>query len=414
MSTKGYFSGKKQFEKKFSGEKRSFDRGGERSFGKKEGGYKKGGEGRSYEGRSYEKKPYEKKGFEKKPYGSRYENREPWENDGTEGMPYDKKREKLAYGKKSYENKPFEKREQKSFDKPYGKKPFEKKPYEKKGFDRGEERSRGFEKKSFDRSREQEKNENEESDALPYLIIGRNAVREAVKSGRSIDRILVSKEPDGSLREIVNLARDQKLVIREVDRHKLDEITLPFGHGGKSANHQGIVAYAAWVNYCEISDILNLAKEKNEPPFVVVLDGVMDPHNLGSIIRSAHCAGAHGVIIGKRRCASVTSAAVKTAAGAVEHMLVSKVTNLTGALERLKDAGLWIAGADMAGEPMAKQNMKGALALVIGGEGEGLSALVEKNCDYLVSIPMEGSIGSLNASVAAAILMFEKRRQDGK
>ena len=147
---------------------------------------------------------------------------------------------------------------------------------------------------------------------------------------------------------------------------------------------------------------------------MIVLDGVMDPHNLGSIIRSAHCAGAHGVIIGKRRCASVTSAAVKTAAGAVEHMLVCKVTNLSGALERLKDAGLWIAGADMAGEPMAKQNMKGALALVIGGEGEGLSALVEKNCDYLVSIPMEGSIGSLNASVAAAILMFEKRRQDGK
>ena len=250
------------------------------------------------------------------------------------------------------------------------------------------------------------------ADELPFLLIGRNAVREAVKSGRSIDRILVSSEQDGSLKEIVRLARDQKLVIREVERRKLDELCMPFGHGGKTANHQGIVAYAAGMEYCSIADILSAAKERGEEPFVIVLDGVEDPHNLGSIIRSAECAGAHGVIIGKRRSASVTAAAVKAAAGATAYMRVARVVNVSGALEELKRAGLWVAGADMDGTPMDKQGLNGALALVIGGEGGGLTKLVKETCDFLVSIPMRGQINSLNASVAAAVLMFEKRRQD--
>lgn len=251
-----------------------------------------------------------------------------------------------------------------------------------------------------------------EDDEQPYLLIGRNAVREAIRADRSIDRILVSTETDGSLREIVSLARDKKLVIREVDRRKLDELCMPFGHGGKTANHQGIVAYAAGVEYCEVKDILAVAKERNEAPFVIVLDGIEDPHNLGSILRSADCAGAHGVVIGKRRSAQVSAAAVKASAGASEYLKVARVVNIARAVEELKEAGLWVAGADMRGEPMTKQNLAGALALVIGSEGDGISKLVRDKCDYLVSIPMRGHIDSLNAGVAAGILMFEKRRQD--
>ena len=251
-----------------------------------------------------------------------------------------------------------------------------------------------------------------EPDELPFLIFGRNAVKEALKAGRSIDKILVQTEPDGSLREIVALAKDVKVIVHEVNRRKLDEVCLPFGHGGKTANHQGIVAYTAGVEYCEVADILALAAEKGEKPFVVVLDGVEDPHNLGSIIRSADCAGAHGVILGKHRSAPVTAAAVKASAGASEHMLIARVVNVSAALEELKAAGLWIAGADMAGESMYRQDMTGAFALVIGNEGEGLSRLVKERCDYLVSIPMKGHVDSLNAGVAAGILLFEKRRQE--
>ena len=249
-------------------------------------------------------------------------------------------------------------------------------------------------------------------DELPFLIFGRNAVKEAVKAGRSIDKILVQMEPDGSLKEIVALARDAKVIVHEVNRRKLDEICLPFGHGGKTANHQGIVAYTAGVEYCAISDILAMANQRGEKPFVVVLDGVEDPHNLGSIIRSADCAGAHGVILGKHRSAPVTAAAVKASAGASEHMLIARVVNISAALEELKAAGLWIAGADMAGGSMYRQDMTGAFALVIGNEGEGLSRLVRERCDYLVSIPMDGHVDSLNAGVAAGILLFEKRRQE--
>ena len=251
-----------------------------------------------------------------------------------------------------------------------------------------------------------------EPDELPFLIFGRNAVKEAVKAGRSIDKILVQTEPDGSLREIVSLAKDAKVIVHEVNRKKLDEVCLPFGHGGKTANHQGIVAYTAGVEYCEVSDILALAAEKGEKPFVVVLDGVEDPHNLGSIIRSADCAGAHGVILGKHRSAPVTAAAVKASAGASEHMKIARVVNISAALEELKGAGLWIAGADMDGQSMYRQDMTGAFALVIGNEGEGLSRLVKERCDYLVSIPMQGHVDSLNAGVAAGILLFEKRRQE--
>jgi len=247
---------------------------------------------------------------------------------------------------------------------------------------------------------------------LPNIIMGRNPVKEAIKAGRSIDRILVTKEHDGSLNEILDLARDAKLVIRDVERAKLDEICMPFGHNGRTGNHQGIIAYIPGVEYCELSDILDRAKENGEPPFVVLLDGIEDPHNLGSIIRSAECAGAHGVVITKRRSASVTAAVVKTSAGATEHIPIAKVVNLSVAIDRLKEAGVWVAGADMDGEPLYSADLKGPFALVVGAEGAGISRLVAEKCDYLVSIPLMGQMESLNASVAAAVIMFEKVRQD--
>ena len=254
-------------------------------------------------------------------------------------------------------------------------------------------------------------NDEQERD-LPNIIMGRNPVKEAIKSGRSIDRILVTKEHDGSLGEIIGLARDENLVIREVDRSKLDEICMPFGHNGKPGNHQGIVAEIPGVEYAELEDILDYARVRDEKPFVILLDGVEDPHNLGSIIRSAECAGAHGVVITKRRSAPVTATVVKTSAGAAEHMRIARVVNLVSAIETLKKEGLWIAGADMAGKSMYEADMKGGFALVIGSEGSGLSKLVKEKCDFLVSVPIKGKIDSLNASVAAAIIMFEKNRQD--
>ena len=363
---------------------------GKRSYGDKpQDGYKKSygdrPQGEGYQGkRSYGDKPQD--GY-KKPYGDR-----------PQGEGYQGKR---SYGDKPYESKPYEK-------KSYGKKPYEKKPYGKKD-SYSDRRSEEF------RLRDRLVEEDEpavEPDELPFLILGRNAVKEAIKSGRSIDRVEVVGEPDGSLREILALARERKLVVREVEKRHLDEICLPFGHGGKPGNHQGIVAYAAGVEYCTVADILALAREKNEDPFVIVLDGILDPHNLGSIIRSAECAGAHGVVIGKRRSASVTAATVKASAGATEHVKIARVVNIPAALDELKRAKLWVAGADMAGKPMDQQGLNGPLVLVIGGEGSGLSKLVSEKCDFLVAIPQYGKIGSLNAGVAAGVLMFEKKRQD--
>lgn len=251
-----------------------------------------------------------------------------------------------------------------------------------------------------------------EQDELPFLIFGRNAVREAIRAGRSIDKILVNKEQDGSLREILDAAYERKLVVHETAREKLDEVCMPFGHGGRTANHQGIVAYMAGVEYCDIADILSEAREKQEAPFVIVLDGIEDPHNLGSILRSADLSGAHGVIIGKRRSASVTASAVKASAGAAEHIRIARVVNIPAAVDTLKKEGLWAVGADMAGESVYSKDITGPLALIIGSEGEGISRLVKEKCDFLVSIPMRGHIDSLNAGVAAGILMFEKCRQE--
>ena len=387
-------------------------RGAGRGYGKPNG------EKKSYGERSYGDKPYDKKRYNdgERSYGKPQGDRKPYGERSYGDKPYDKKRygdgersygkpqgDRKPYGERSYGDKPYDKKRYGDGERTYGKKKaYGDKPYERKPADARRERP----------AEPEETMQQGGADEAPYLLIGRNAVREAIKNGRSIDRILVTKEQDGSLGEIVRMARDRNLVLRETDRRKLDELCMPFGHGGKTANHQGVVAYAAGVEYCTVGDILKSAREKGEDPFVIVLDGIEDPHNLGSIIRSAECAGAHGVVIGKRRSASVTAAAVKAAAGATEYMKVARVVNISGAIEELKRAKLWVAGADMHGTDMTKQGLNGPLALVIGSEGDGLSKLVRESCDFLVSIPMKGHIDSLNAGVAAAVLMFEKRRQD--
>lgn len=236
-------------------------------------------------------------------------------------------------------------------------------------------------------------------------IIGRNPVLEAVKSGRSIDKILVKKgKLEGSIVQIIKKARDAGIIIQEVDHGKLEAVA-------EGENHQGIIAYVSPYEYKSVNDILNSARDKGEAPFVIICDRITDPHNLGAILRTANCVGAHGVIIPKRNSVGLNSIAVKTAAGAAEYTPVAKVTNIASTIEELKKEGLWIAAADMDGQEMYKTDLKGALGIVIGSEGEGIGRLVKEKCDFIVSIPMNGDINSLNASVAAGVLMYEALRQ---
>ncbi|MEF9894889.1 MAG: 23S rRNA (guanosine(2251)-2'-O)-methyltransferase RlmB [Clostridia bacterium] len=231
------------------------------------------------------------------------------------------------------------------------------------------------------------------------LLVGRNSVREALKAGISIEKLLVTNgELTGSAGEILALAREKGVVIQYVDRARLDAVT---------AHHQGMLAYASAAEYDTLEDILALAEEKGEPPFVVVLDGITDPHNLGAIIRSAECMGAHGVIVPERRSAGLNPAAVRAAAGALSYIKVARVVNLTRTLDLLKEKGLWVSGAVMNGTPIEKCSLTGPIALVIGSEGDGISPLVQKNCDQLVALALYGHIESLNASVAAGIILRE-------
>ena len=237
------------------------------------------------------------------------------------------------------------------------------------------------------------------------LIVGRNAVREALRAGRDMEKLLVSRgEATGSLREILALAREKGVVVQEVDRRRLDEM---------AENHQGVAALASMYAYSTLEEILALAREKGEPPFLVVLDGITDPHNLGAIVRTAECMGVHGVILPERRAVGLTPAAMKAAAGALEWIKVARVTNLTRALETLKAQNVWTYATDMDGEDYRRVNFSGGCALVIGAEGQGVSRLVRETCDQVVSIPMKGHIDSLNASVAAGVILAEIARQRG-
>ncbi|MBQ7296374.1 MAG: 23S rRNA (guanosine(2251)-2'-O)-methyltransferase RlmB [Clostridia bacterium] len=237
------------------------------------------------------------------------------------------------------------------------------------------------------------------------LIIGRNAVSEALRSERAIDTLLVVRgERNGSIGRIIAECKDKGIVVKEVDKKKLDFMC---GQG----NHQGVAAYAAVHEYAEVEDIFALAKERGEEPFIIVCDELEDPHNLGAIIRTAECTGAHGVIIPKRRNASLTWAVGKASAGAVEYVPVARVGNLASTLEDLKKRGLWVYCADMDGSNWCETDFSGGVALIVGSEGSGVSRLIKEKSDFVLSLPMRGKITSLNASVAASILMYEVARQ---
>lgn len=249
------------------------------------------------------------------------------------------------------------------------------------------------------------KREDEKPQEAPIredLIMGRNSVIEALKSDRTIECLyLASGDTEGSVKVIISLAREKKIVIKEVDRKKLDSMC---GEG----NHQGVVAIVTPFNYCQISEMLEFAKEKGEEPFIIVLDEIEDPHNLGSIIRTAELSGAHGIIIPKRRNVGITPTVYKCAVGAIEHMKIAKVTNINATIDILKEKGIWIYGADIEGTEFSHQvDFNGPCAIVVGSEGRGISKLTVKKCDKLVKIPMVGKINSLNASVAGAIMMYE-------
>lgn len=240
----------------------------------------------------------------------------------------------------------------------------------------------------------------EEAEKREDVIAGRNPVTEALRSGRAIDTLLVAKNAAGSLAGIAAKAREKGITVKEVDSRKLDFLCA-------GENHQGVAALAAVKDYSTIEDIFALAEERGEPPFIVVLDEIEDPHNLGAIIRTAECAGVHGIIIPKRRSAGLSYAVGKASAGAVEYVPVARVTNIPAAIDQLKERGLWVFGADMDGVECSKCNFEGPAALVVGNEGKGMGKLVRQKCDVIVSLPMKGKINSLNASVAAGILMYE-------
>lgn len=237
-------------------------------------------------------------------------------------------------------------------------------------------------------------------------VEGRNSVLELLESGRDINKILVAKgEKHGSIYKILAIAKERKILVTEVEKNKLDQIA-------QTPKNQGVIALVPPFNYCEVEDILEFAKKKKEMPFILILDGIEDPHNLGSIIRTAETAGVHGIIIPKRRAAQVNSTVSKVSAGAVEYMKIARVNNVNETIRNLKEQGIWICGTDMdTNVTYTKQDYKMPLAIVIGSEGYGMSRLVKENCDFLVKIPMKGKITSLNASVSAGIIMYEVVRQ---
>ena len=374
-----------------------------------------GGERRSYGDRPNggERRPYGDRpnGGERRPYGDR--------PNGGERRPYGDRPnggDRRPYGDRpnNGERRPYGERPNNGERRPYGDRPNngERRPYGDRP--NGERRPYGDRPNGGERRPYGDRPMNDRRPPMPRsamtpppaqeeemqsnLLVGRNPIREALKAGRDMEKLLVAKgELIGSAREIVAMAREQKVIVQEVDRAHLDAM---------APGHQGLIAVVSAYAYKTVDDMLALAKERGEEPFLVILDGVTDPHNLGAIIRSAECAGAHGVIIPERRAVGLTPAAVKASAGAVEYLPVAREVNLTRTIERLKKEGIWIYGTAMNGEDYRKVDYSGAKALVIGSEGEGMSRLVSESCDKVVTLPMKGKIESLNASVAAGILLY--------
>ena len=274
-----------------------------------------------------------------------------------------------------------------------------------RNFKKDNSNHKNFRRDDYRNNKKVEKYDNDEND-YEDIVEGRNAVIELLNSDRDINKIFVqSGEKHGSINKIIALAKENKVVIKEVEKNKLDFMS-------KTKNHQGVIAVVPPFNYCEVEDILDYAKEKGEDAFIIILDGIEDPHNLGSIIRTAETAGVHGIIIPKRRSVTVNSTVSKVSAGAVEHMKIARVTNINDTIRKLKENGLWIIGTD--GEAKTyyyNQDFKGDIAIIIGSEGFGMSRLVRENADMLVKIPMKGKVTSLNASVSAGIVMYEAVKQ---
>lgn len=242
-----------------------------------------------------------------------------------------------------------------------------------------------------------------------YIIEGRNPVLEILDSNRPINKLMISNgQKEGSIKKIIGKAKEKGVIISYVDRNKIDLLS-------ETDNHQGVLAFIAAYDYMPLEDLLKSIDKKEEPPFLIILDEINDPHNLGSIMRTANAVGAHGIIIPKRRAVGLTPVVAKTSAGAIEYVPVCRVTNIARTIEELKAKNIWVAGADMAGESTHFQaDLKGALALVMGNEGAGISRLVKEKCDFLINIPMVGEVSSLNASVAAAVIMYEAFKQRSK
>ena len=237
------------------------------------------------------------------------------------------------------------------------------------------------------------------------LVVGRNAVRELLAGGRDIEKIYVqSGEREGSINQLIAEAAERRIPFIELDKARLDRMCA-------GARHQGIIAVASEHNYSSVEDILAYAEERGEKPFIVMLDGVEDPHNFGAIIRSAECMGVHGIIIPKRRAVGLTPTVSKASAGAIEHMRVAKVTNLSATIDELKERGLWFYAADMGGNAVYSTDLRGSVAIVLGSEGDGISRLVKEKCDFTVSIPLYGKVNSMNVSCAAAVILAEVSKQ---
>ncbi len=374
------------------------------------------------------KKPYGKKDFGDRPYAGK--------RDFDERKPADDFGAKKPYGKKDFGDRPYAGKHDFDERKPYGKPADDfgaKKPYGgKKDFD-DHPHGRDFGDRPYGGNRyydgdpKRRREERRPRPALPpraepapaepelsveetaemeHMLCGRNPIREALRAGRTVEKLLAANgDLSGSAREIIQMAREAGAVVQMVDRSRLDAIY---------PSHQGLIAYVSPIEYSTVEKMLAIAQERGEEPFLILLDGITDPHNLGAIIRTAECVGAHGVIVPERRSAGLTPAAAKAAAGALNHMPIARVTNLNRTIDELKEKGVWIIGAAMDGESAFTCDLTGPAALVIGSEGDGISRLTMEKCDRRVSLPMKGHLDSLNASVAAGVLMYEIARARAK
>ena len=272
----------------------------------------------------------------------------------------------------------------------------------RKDNNRRDRRERTDRKDRPERRERQERKPSWEPEERNDIIAGRNPVIEALKAGREMEKVVVADGSEGSISKIIGMAKEKGIVVQFRDRTFLDRL---------AKNHQGVLAFVSAYEYAELEDIFKKAEDAGEDPFIMILDDLEDPHNLGAIMRTCECAGAHGVIVPKRRSAGLTETVVKASAGAIEYVSCVRVTNIAQTIDELKERGVWIAACDMGGNEYYRQNLTGSIGIVIGSEGKGISRLVKEKCDFTVSMPMVGKITSLNASNAAAVIMYEVRRQ---